>query len=40
MGAETNANREYKSSVFASYFSGAERLIEAYNASIGQELSG
>jgi predicted transposase/invertase (TIGR01784 family) len=32
-----NANRKYKSSVFASYFSDGEKLIEAYNAIEGKK---
>jgi predicted transposase/invertase (TIGR01784 family) len=32
MAQSKNANRQYKSSVFASYFSDGEKLIEAYNA--------
>jgi hypothetical protein len=32
MEQAVNVNRKYKSSVFASYFSDAEKLIEAYNA--------
>jgi flagellar basal body-associated protein FliL len=32
----TNTNRKYKSSVFSSYFSDGEKLIEAYNAIEGK----
>jgi hypothetical protein len=34
-----NVNRKYKSSVFASYFSDGEKLIEAYNAIEGKRYS-
>jgi hypothetical protein len=37
MDQTVNANRNYKSSVFSSYFSDGERLIEAYNAIEGKD---
>jgi hypothetical protein len=34
MAQPVHVNRKYKSSVFASYFSDGEKLIEAYNAEL------
>jgi hypothetical protein len=36
MGTDPNTNRKYRSSVFASYFSDAGKLIETYNAIEGK----
>jgi hypothetical protein len=36
MEQPTNVNQKYKSSVFASYFSDAEKLTEAYNTIKGK----
>jgi hypothetical protein len=36
MDQSVNVNRSYKSSVFASYFNDAEKLIETYNAARGK----
>jgi hypothetical protein len=37
MAQSANANRNYKSSVFTSYFSDGKKLIEAYNALEGKD---
>jgi hypothetical protein len=37
MDQSVNVNRKYKSSVFASYFGDAKKLIEAYNAIEGKD---